>query len=1312
MASEEIARGTLNLEVNVKLQEINQKVDQISKTIEDRLNSSTQRAGKSVESNLGKAVKSVTQTIGALGVVGAASLAAIATKSILAGKEFNILQQQVRAGLTAILGTTKAAEGLLKQVNLLNDTSPFPRSAFLSATQQLVGFGVSAERVVPILDAVQNAVAGIGGNANDIQLFTRAFAQIQSQGRLTGDVLFSLGSKGVDAAKIIGDQMGKTGQQIKDEVTKGAIGADQAIDLLTKGLSEKFEGAVENVAKSFIGASDRVTARLRDIGADITRAFINPIGGGAAVDGFNNIADALSNIRKNVISQLLPAIQTFADLFVRVTALVRDFTSGLSVGEIQKFFGVIQALVPVLALFAQKFVAGIASSLPMINRFAGALGGPIVSIGILIATVPELRKAFFDVINALTPLVNSLLPVFDSALKSIQGTLVVIIPILSAIVGAITVLSGVLTPVVNLLQRMGIAGPILALLVTRFAATRIAGTAAFTQISLSLGLMIAKLREAGLATDVMGNKLSTMGKAAQAGGILVGGIGAALKSIITPANAAIALFTVISGRLAQGKANADALKVSITEGFDLNKPLEFGMALDKANNALAEQEKRLAGVNSRILSFTPTSLVDIANAKAGINAVQQTIDKLNEITKIQTSLGSAVLQGLAGTELAEQFDIADVIREATAAGIDFTNLSWDKVLTTADGLIAKFKEMPTAAEESTAKMVESLTKNADALDKIRAAADKLKASEKTLADLRRVSAQELKDNVTQAEFGLAAARRAVGAAADTLVQAELSLTQAKRGVADADQRLIDLNTQRNTLLADTTAGTRELAEAERGLASTKQTLLDIDQRREAILRDQADLAEDGGDKIAAADRAILRAKIALNNATREEQELLKGVNDEQVTSVDLAGLTVDQIKTKLAGVRAQLAAQRKSTKEVKSADQIADEALTVGLNKLDAEQAYKDAVEARGDLEIDQGIQKRENEEALIGLGIDRESTLARQYTQQVEIGKLRAGDTQHARDIKALDDQIVIATDAITTSAIALNTAEREVLAAIDLQKTSVLAIRDAEREVDSATFNIRQHSWDIRDAQAQIRIDSIAVRDAVATQTSDQKAINRALVDRIGLNATILAQNPALLGQVARDLLGPAGLIKTRGGNVENVGRINALTDILANHPDQLLAFLRELGLAFADGGVVQSETFARIGEAGREVVLPLTRPARLAELLGDSQVLHPVLAALGRISLPSPKGKTGTITTAAHTPSPRLNTGGTRTNVITRRGDGPATYDQIQDLIKAVNENRAEIRVEAPITVQAAGDEDLLIRKISKQVERNVLKNINKR
>ena len=61
-----------------------------------------------------------------------------------------------------------------------------------------------ADDVLPTLDAIQNAVAAVGGSNDDISEITRILATVTSSGKITAETLNQLGVRGVDAATLIG----------------------------------------------------------------------------------------------------------------------------------------------------------------------------------------------------------------------------------------------------------------------------------------------------------------------------------------------------------------------------------------------------------------------------------------------------------------------------------------------------------------------------------------------------------------------------------------------------------------------------------------------------------------------------------------------------------------------------------------------------------------------------------------------------------------------------------------------------------------------------------------------------------------------------------------------------------------------------------------------------------------------------------------------------------------------------------------------------------------------------------------------------
>lgn len=236
------------------------------------------------------------QTVGtALTGVGAA-WTAVNVAVAKTGIEYNTLQQTSRAALKSILGDAEAVNAQMAELDEFAKTSPFSKATFITAQQQMLAFGIEAEKVVPYLDAINDAVAAAGGNSQTLSEVAFVIAQIGAAGKITAQDLMQLGQRGINAAELIGSQMGKTGAQIRQDITDGVLGADDALNALTDGMKERFDGASANVKETMGGALDRVSAAWRDLSASIMGSAVNPEGGGWLVDLTNELADFLRTI--------------------------------------------------------------------------------------------------------------------------------------------------------------------------------------------------------------------------------------------------------------------------------------------------------------------------------------------------------------------------------------------------------------------------------------------------------------------------------------------------------------------------------------------------------------------------------------------------------------------------------------------------------------------------------------------------------------------------------------------------------------------------------------------------------------------------------------------------------------------------------------------------------------------------------------------------------------------------------------------------------------------------------------------------------
>lgn len=226
------------------------------------------------------------------------------------GVAYNTLQQQSRAALKTLLGSAEAAAKQMDKLDEFARTSPFAKQTFITAQQQMLAFGIETQKVIPYLDAIGDAVAASGGTSNTVGELAFIFSQIQSSAKITAQELREFGDRGVDAAKLIGDQMGMTAAEVRDSITRGTLDAGDALDALAAGMKETFGGASANVKDTMVGALDHVKAAWRDLSSAIMSGAVGPEGGGWLVDMTNGLADMLRVLE----SMPTPALETMGAL--------------------------------------------------------------------------------------------------------------------------------------------------------------------------------------------------------------------------------------------------------------------------------------------------------------------------------------------------------------------------------------------------------------------------------------------------------------------------------------------------------------------------------------------------------------------------------------------------------------------------------------------------------------------------------------------------------------------------------------------------------------------------------------------------------------------------------------------------------------------------------------------------------------------------------------------------------------------------------------------------------------------------------------
>ena len=759
--------------------------------------------------SLGRSAKASLQVAATAAAGVTVGVAALGKNTLSTGLAYNAMQQNANAALKTMLGSQKAVNEQMEKLGKLAQNSPFSKATFISAQQQLIAFGVEVEKVIPLLDAMQNAVAASGGGSQQLADLAFVVAQIKAAGKITGQDLIQLGQRGINAAEIIGKAFGKSSAEVKTMISKNQIDADQAIDALTKGMMEKFGGATDAIKQQWSGAADRIKAANRDIGADIGKMFIDPAGGGRAVEWGNKLADVLRTFQKRLREAqggiedfLSPAFKNISKGLDAANNALKKFDAARASAQLEK----LTSYTPLIGGTTAALMTFALQPIPVIGQLASAMGPLTVGVAALIAASPELRKAGSAFGEAFKPgekilastakqladlairLIKDLSPALESGAKGLGTFLTNISPLAPALVSVLSALAPVAT-----------AGAELAASFANLPTPILAAITALAALHGPLGPLVSKFTDLGATTGrVITNlvaQVQDMGTVWTRAEKSTAGMGAALASNIVPAAKGVSNELKTFGPAAQNAGNAltEVGKASANAGTGVFKlstlAKNAGSALAGAFGAMLSPANLALGAVALLAGAFAAYSQKQAEATQRVEEYKETLDRTTAAVSAHTR---EVIRSKAETDGALSAYVAlggaaeDYIRAVAGEGE-----AMERVNKTLE-----------AKREAAAKVETAYMDGTNAVSAYNYAQNKLDPNvEKVTASLQQQSEElqraqdETRKNTSEAERAVEAERQrqqAIDKATDAMRAqnaAQGSLVDAQLRSADATDRL-------------------------------------------------------------------------------------------------------------------------------------------------------------------------------------------------------------------------------------------------------------------------------------------------------------------------------------------------------------------------------------------------------------------------------------------------------------------------------------------------------------------------------------------
>ena len=201
-------------------------------------------------------------------------------------------QFQIKGLLRDMEDADQKLKDIMSDVNYGVESTAYGLDAAASVAAQLVASGMQAG------DGMRAALRGISGVAamtnSTYEDIGRIYTTVAGNGRLMGDQLLQLSSRGMNAAAVLAKSLNKTEAEIRDMVSKGKI--DFAT--FSKAMDDAFGEHAKDANKTLNGVISNIKAALAKIGAD----FYGPIiaENSPLVIFLNSVRERINEIRRTI----------------------------------------------------------------------------------------------------------------------------------------------------------------------------------------------------------------------------------------------------------------------------------------------------------------------------------------------------------------------------------------------------------------------------------------------------------------------------------------------------------------------------------------------------------------------------------------------------------------------------------------------------------------------------------------------------------------------------------------------------------------------------------------------------------------------------------------------------------------------------------------------------------------------------------------------------------------------------------------------------------------------------------------------------
>ncbi len=307
----------------------------------------------------------------------------MAAGAIGAITKLGVEAEQANVAFTTLVGSESKAATMLGEITALGAATPFSKWDLVKDAQMMLNFGVSTERVLPLLKQLGDISGGDKASLNSLAL---VLGQVSAAGKLGGQDLLQFINAGFNPLQELSKMTGKSYGELQQMMSKGQITFDNVAAAMAHATGEggRFFGMMERQSQTVGGKFSTVMDNIREQAAGMFNQMKSPFS--EFLDAVNSALPAIFGFAQTVFDTLASGIRFVLQFRTEFALLAGAISTAWAVSKAYTAALLIYKGVQTAVMVATKAWTAV-QWLLNVALDANPIGLVVMAVGALVAAV-------------------------------------------------------------------------------------------------------------------------------------------------------------------------------------------------------------------------------------------------------------------------------------------------------------------------------------------------------------------------------------------------------------------------------------------------------------------------------------------------------------------------------------------------------------------------------------------------------------------------------------------------------------------------------------------------------------------------------------------------------------------------------------------------------------------------------------------------------------------------------------------------------------------------------------------------------------